>query len=234
MKEFMEKLFSNQYFGVCLFAVIGILALLFVIVLIMALRDAKKNKKALELTEETDKAEKMADVAFASVNDAPIKVEVSPIEEEKKEDVVEFKTTTNDTFEDVKVEAPTEFIENDKKSAFPDLDISKPEMESFKEAEENITSNDEEDKKEEKVDEPILKPQQPEQFSSIYVTPGAIPEKEEVSKSEENVIPDLSDIPMPTPIKVVSSTSIVDASSKEVNGATSEDVTKSSEEYTLK
>ena len=36
----------------------------------------------------------------------------------------------------------------------------------------------------EEVAEPVLKPQQPEQFSSIYVTPGAIPKKELNSLTE--------------------------------------------------
>lgn len=236
MKDFMEKLFSSQYFGVVLFSVIGVLALLFIIVLIMAIKDAKKNKRAQEFTEETDKAEKMADVAFASFNDTPIKAEVDPVKEEKHEDVVEFKTPTNDTFADIKVDAPTEFIDNNNKSAFPDLDISEPVASDLK-TDNSIGSTSEaetsnlkvvEEKKEDTVEEPVLKPQQPEQFSSIYVT------HDNTKSTNSNVMPDIADIPMPTPIKVVSSTSIEDVKRTDDNNVQEKDVSKTSEEYTLK
>ena len=229
MKEFMEKLFSSQYFVVILFAAIGILALLFIIVLIMALKDAKKNKRAQALTQESDQAEKMADVAFASVSDEPVKVETKGNNEvvEKPDDVVEIKATNNNTFDDIKVDAPTEMSNNEEKTVFPDLNVTKPDNNGIEIVNDvNNFTNDEEVK----TEEPVLKPQQPEQFSSVYVTPSS---KEEVNKSDNN-IPDFSDIPMPTPIQVVNSAGIIDSSKQNVENTPTEDVSKSSEEYNIK
>lgn len=233
MKEIMEKMFDSQYFVVILFAAIGILALLFIIVLIMAVRDAKKNKKAQEMTKEADSAGKMAEVAFASVNDSPVKIEVDPSvnnSSTKQDDVVEIKSTNNETFDDVKVDAPVGMAEENK-SIFPEIDVDKPKGDTFDKVngfDFNMDMN-----KADSTPEPVLKPQQPEQFSSIYVTPSETPKKEEPS-SGSNDIPDFSDIPMPTPIQVVNSASIIDSSKKDDASTSSNDVSNNSEEYTLK
>src|SRR5574344_613252 len=103
MKEFMEKLYSTQYFGVMLFVVIVILAVLFIIVLILALRDAKKRRQIENITEESDESAAMADVAFAQESVDTVKVEVTKETiansiEPKKDDVVEIQESTNNTF----------------------------------------------------------------------------------------------------------------------------------------
>lgn len=246
MKEFMEKLYSNQYFGVVLFAVIGILALLFIIVLILALRDAKKRKQIEDVTLESDKEEEMANVAFAKVNDNPVNLEVKediPQEEPKKEeDIVEIKPTESDGFDSVVVEAPTTMPVEDNKSLFPDLEIDKPVADEAVSIEPSIEEPVKEELKQEVVEqpkeevseEPVLKPQQPEQFSSIYVTPGAIPKKEEEKVSTPTDLPNFADIPAPTPVRVVNETSIIDSSAKVSPEVNANNVSKTSEEYTLK
>ena len=244
MKEFMGKLYSNQYFGIVLFAIIGILALLFIIVLILALRDAKKRKHIEDVTIESDKAEDMANVAFASYNDVPVKVEVKENDQvqavkedkvEKEDNVVEIKASEDESFDNVTVEAPTTMPNENSNSLFPDLEIGKPDI--------NEIDKPEEEKKEpiveevapkEEVAEPVLKPQQPEQFSSIYVTPGAIPKKEEDSVPTPTELPNFADIPAPTPVRVVNETSIIDSSAKYKQEIKADDVSETSEEYTLK
>ena len=245
MKEFMEKLYSNQYFGVVLFAIIGLLSLLFIIVLILALRDVKKRKHIEDVTEESDKAEDMANVAFASFNDVPVKVEVKEEKlstEAKEDNVVEIKSSQEGAFENVAVEAPTTMPEEDSKSLFPDLEIDKPIANetvnisnSVEEPiKEEIKQEVTEEPKQEVTEEPVLKPQQPEQFSSIYVTPGAIPKKEEEKVSTPTDLPNFADIPAPTPVRVVNEASIIDSSAKINQEVKANDVSETSEEYTLK
>ena len=243
MKEFMEKLYSNQYFGIVLFAIIGILALLFIIVLILALRDDKKRKQIEDVTIESDKAEDMANVAFASYNDVPVKVEVKaddqvqPVKEDKPEtedNVVEIKTLQDESFDSVTVEAPTTMPDENSASLFPDLEIGKPDINEIDKPEEEKKEPIVEEAPKEEVTEPVLKPQQPEQFSSIYVTPGAIPKKEEDSVSIPTELPNFADIPAPTPVRVVNETSIIDSSAKYKEEIKANDVIGTSEEYTLK
>ena len=243
MKEFMEKLYSNQYFGIVLFAIIGILALLFIIVLILALRDAKKRKQIEDVTIESDKAEDMANVAFASYNDVPVKVEVKaddqvqPVKEDKPEtedNVVEIKTLQDESFDSVTVEAPTTMPDENSASLFPDLEIGKPDINEIDKPEEEKKEPIVEEAPKEEVTEPVLKPQQPEQFSSIYVTPGAISKKEEETIPAPTELPNFADIPAPTPVRVVNETSIIDSSAKYKQEIKADDVSETSEEYTLK
>ena len=243
MKEFMEKLYSNQYFGIVLFAIIGILALLFIIVLILALRDDKKRKQIEDVTIESDKAEDMANVAFASYNDVPVKVEVKaddqvqPVKEDKPEtedNVVEIKTLQDESFDSVTVEAPTTMPDENSASLFPDLEIGKPDINEIDKPEEEKKEPIVEEAPKEEVTEPVLKPQQPEQFSSIYVTPGAISKKEEETIPTPTELPNFADIPAPTPVRVVNETSIIDSSAKYKQEIKADDVSETSEEYTLK
>src|SRR5574344_1915512 len=124
MKEFMENLYSKEYFGVTLFIVIGGLAVLFVIVLILALKDAKKRKKAVELTQESDKATDMAELSFAKNVTNPVNVEVNTNKQPEMESTVLIKDSTNG-FEDIKVDAPTS-INNETVSAFPEINVEAP------------------------------------------------------------------------------------------------------------
>ena len=65
--NFLEKLYSQEYFAPVLFTIIAILAVLFVIVLILALRDAKKNKKVEEKVNDTF-AEQKDEVQELNIN----------------------------------------------------------------------------------------------------------------------------------------------------------------------
>jgi type II secretory pathway pseudopilin PulG len=254
MKDFMEKLYSMQYFGVVLFSIIGILAVLFVIVLILALKDAKKRRQAENLTKESDQSASMADVAFAEEVHDPVKVEVTKTSEEtpKEDNVVQYQEAANNTFEDIKVEAPSELPKEENVSPFPDLEITQPvnlpadimndaEKEEIapviKETEEETVKVEEEKKDSANNEEPVLKPQQPEQFSSIYVTPGAIPNKETDEKVMPTEMPNLSDIPAPTPVRVVNESSIVDSSAKKElkpEDISTDKIANAAEEYTIK
>lgn len=114
--DFLENLFSQEYFAPVLFIVIAVLAVLFIIVLIMALKDAKKNK-AQQTTSNgnTD--------AFAEQNTNPVDVSVpvqnnvevaSPVVEENQvaqNNVIESIQPVSSNFENVNVEAPQPVVE---------------------------------------------------------------------------------------------------------------------------
>lgn len=93
MNEFLEKLYTNEYFPIILFSAIGILAILFVIILIMALRDAKKNNKLPEETENNLNHEEKEPVLPIPVSEEKEQFEDISFELPKKENV-DFDTLT--------------------------------------------------------------------------------------------------------------------------------------------
>ena len=115
MKAFLDKLYSYEYFGEILFAVIGVLVLAFIIILILGLRDAKKNKNAKEIVEESDIQTKNATDTFNEVAAAPVDLSVNNVNNESvvldQDNTIEIKQPINDTFADVKVNEPTTFEE---------------------------------------------------------------------------------------------------------------------------
>lgn len=115
MKEFLDKLYSYEYFGEILFIVIGVLVLAFIIILILGLRDAKKNKNAKEIVEESDLQTKNATDTFNEVASAPVDLSVNNVNTESvvldQDNTIEIKQPINNTFSDVKVNEPTTFEE---------------------------------------------------------------------------------------------------------------------------
>lgn len=93
MNEFLEKLYTNEYFPIILFSAIGILAILFVIILIMALRDAKKNNKLPEETENNLNHEEKEPVLPIPASEEKEQFEDISFELPKKENV-DFDTLT--------------------------------------------------------------------------------------------------------------------------------------------
>lgn len=115
--EFLEKLYSQEYFAPVLFIIIAILAVLFVIVLALALKDAKKNKKKVENNENNS----VDNNAFAPVSEAPQDVTIDivpdevpvqqPVQEEAAQNVVQENVVssvepTPSGFENVQIDAP--------------------------------------------------------------------------------------------------------------------------------
>lgn len=231
MKEIMIRLYSNQYFGIILFSIIGILTLLFVIVLILAIRDAKKQKKIDNVMRESDEANKMADVAFAQDNMKP--VDLSLLKDDKSESPVNLSEIDNGI--DKPVADPTS-EENGNDQVFPDLNITAPisteninnavkptkeiptgtESEDLKnialtlakeyQKEQNKSAND-------SIETPILKPQQSEQFSSVFVN-SKNNNNDSIQNNNNTEIPNIDSLPSPQPIKVIEESKIFDTSSE--------------------
>ena len=221
--EFLEKLYSKEYFAPVLFAVIAILAVLFVIVLILALRDAKK-KKALE--------NEAANDAFAKVNDEPqevnINVETPAVPEVKEESVVNSVEATPTGFENVEVPAPV--VENNEtpivaaptfEAPAPEIPVEEPQDIKIEEApkvevnEEQSAMNDldsiastllsqyKKDVPEEKVEAPSVAPVQSEPVASE--------------------VPSFTDIPVPQPVRVTESANVIDSGKQNVSNIQAEE-----------
>ena len=247
--EFLEKLYSQEYFAPVLFTIIAILAVLFVIVLILALRDAKKKKGNVEANT-TD--------AFAKTEDEiqEINVNVSNAnevkEENKEESVISSVEPTNNGFEDVAVEAPVaENNEipivnenNSEANVEPTFEPVSPvapveEQNEIKiEPEAEVSSNDVEKAEsdldaiaatllseyqkdgEAKEEDKVETPSvQPDQFSAVGVTPNTLPNVEE----EETSVPNLNDIPTPQPVRVTDTSTVIDSSKANVDNIPTEE-----------
>jgi hypothetical protein len=262
ISDFFEKLYSNQYFGIIIFSIIGILAVLFIIVLIIALKDAKKKKIADAVTSEADKESKMAEVAFAQEAVNPTNLEVTPNQDAApaiNDNVVEIKPTVNDSFDSVSVPEPTPIVDSnatvnmnttpEDSSINRDYNASSNVPESTPSAiDSNVDISQEQNdltaiaqslaaeyKKETGANDshtsaPVLKPTQPEQFSSVYVTPTPMPNAQ-TSNVVPNNMPNIADIPVPQPIKVENENRVFDSS----NSANTNPIDNiSTEEYKLK
>ena len=243
--EFLEKLYSQEYFAPVLFTIIAILAVLFVIVLILALRDAKKKKGVEGGTND----------AFAKVSEEPQEINVNvsnpeptevPVitenkeEEVKEENVISSVEPTATGFENVEVPAPVEennetpiVAEAPAPSIEPvvaapeepqDIKIdSIPEVETpeVEKAENDLDSiaasllSDYQKENEEKVETPSV---QPNEFSSVGITPNTLPVEE-----EKNDMPNLSDIPVPQPVRVTETSTVIDSSKQSVDSIPTEE-----------
>jgi type II secretory pathway pseudopilin PulG len=251
LNAYLEKLYSNQYFGVVIFSIIGVLALLFIIVLVLALKDAKKRKLADSVTVEADKESKMAKVAFAQEATTPTNVAIpnEPTAPTIKDDVVEIKPTVNNTFETVNVPEPTPIaVEPAPVNMAPVEPVTiTPSVNPTPENNQNIDISKEQDdltaiaqslaaeyKKEtganESTSEPTIKPAQPEQFSSVYVTPEPMPNTSSATVVPNNM-PNIADIPVPQPIKVENENKVFDSGTP-VNTNPIDNI--NAEEYKLK
>ena len=235
--QFLENLYSNQYFAPVLFTIVAILTVLFIIVLILALKDAKKNKNVVEVANNNDEDtfvqidESQADLSI------PIdKIKINNNHQEEKQEIVDSIVPETETFEEVKVEAPKELVENvETVQDYNDIKIEESEVASIddvKQAESELDiiaqtllkEYQKEHVEEEKIQTPQINEEKinSEQISSVFVSPKVSEE------THADVMPNFSDIPEPQPIKVVSSSDIIDSSKN--NDLNNIEV----EEYTIK
>ena len=239
--EFLEKLYSQEYFAPVLFAVIAILAVLFIIILILALRDAKKRKIVDGGTND----------AFAKVSEEPQEINVSvsnpetsevKIEPEIKEgSVISNVEPSANGFENIEVPAPV--VENNETPIVSEqsVDIPAPvqeEPQDIKLETELPAVNNEVEKAESDLDSiaaTLLNEykkddavgssvEEPKSFSSVDVTPNTLP-AEEVKNDVS--FPNLNDIPVPQPVRVTETATVIDSSKQNVDNI-------SAEEYNLK
>ena len=232
--EFLEKLYSQEYFAPVLFVIIAILAVLFVIVLILALRDAKKNKEMnVEKTEDT----------FAKIGDEPQEINININQEnenEVKEDsVINSVEPVSNSFENVEIAAPVaEEIEKpmvtEVKEDLNSIPMAPVGSQDIKLEDSPVATSEEVAKAENDLDaiastllseyqkdnaiktnvSEVEPTPQPDQFSSVYVTPNTLPN--EVEKSSVD-LPNLNDIPTPQPVRVTETSTVIDSSKQNAN-----------------
>jgi len=242
--EFLEKLYSQEYFAPVLFTVIAILAVLFIIVLILALRDAKKKKNV----------ESGANDAFANVSEEPQEINVNvtkPEEAEvkieptiKEEGVISNVEPTPTGFENIEIPAPVvennetpivseqsaevpvqeepqdikiepEAQSNTVEVATPENDLDSIAATLLSEYQKDGVSG--QDNVEIKPEEPSV---QPSNFSSVGITPNELPVEEE----NKNIsIPNLDDIPVPQPVRVTETSTVIDSSKQGVDNIPTEE-----------
>ena len=249
--EFLEKLYSQEYFAPVLFTIIAILAVLFIIVLILALRDAKKKKNVVDNT---------ANDAFAKVNDEAQEVninatspEINEIKEEKininNNDVVSSVETTGSEFKEIEIPAPiadnnestitsqevvTPSVDN---VVTPEVETPEIKIETPEEVVTEINSNDvaqaendldsiaatllsEYKKDNQSVEVPSEEVStQPSEFSSVGVTPDVLPAEEK----KDSELPSLNDIPVPQPVRVTDTSTIIDSSKQNIDNIQTEE-----------
>ena len=254
--EFLEKLYSQEYFAPILFTIIAILAVLFIIVLILALRDAKKKKGAVDNTTTDAFAKTNEEVQEINVNVSAPEVSEENKEEEKKEESVinsveptaagfenvevpapvaeenetpisnpinveptaEIVAPASEESQDIKIEATPEVVtpvvpapaSNDVEKAENDLDSIAATL--LSEYQKDGSSN------ETKVETPSVQPAT--EFSSVGITPNTLPVEEE-NKSVE--IPGLNDIPVPQPVRVTETSTVIDSSKQNVDNIPTEE-----------
>lgn len=90
MKFLYEKIYSNEYFALILFATIAILLILFGIVLLAAIRDTKKRKLAELEKQEKENINALQDKVNIMSNDEEIFGSTEAFKEESKEAPLEF------------------------------------------------------------------------------------------------------------------------------------------------
>ena len=238
--EFIEKLYSQEYFAPVLFAVVAILAILFIIVLILAVKDSKK-KKNVTSNEVSD--------TFAKVDDVPQeinvnvtsenqeKIEVSEIKEENPVNNIE---TNGTEFESVVVPAPigeeNETIINNDNNIISEevthipVEPEEIRVEASPEMESSI-KNDEVEQAENDLDSiaASLLSEYKKDNKTEDETPVELPQVEETSKpiveeeKKEIELQNLNDIPVPQPIKVTDTAAIIDSSKKRVDDIQTEE-----------
>ena len=218
--EFIEKLYSNEYFAPVLFTIVGILTVLFIVVLILALLDAKKSRKSVvEIVETPDEFAKLnSEFTEDVMNFKEDKKEV--VEENKEEVVIDKVEPDADSFEEVTIEAPQEEVISD---ANEEIKVENEEVASVElERAENdldeiaatlLREYQKEDSDDEKIETPHVVD---DQISPVFVTPDTLPNKvEENNDVTIDNMPSLSDIPLPQPVRVVSQSQIIDSSKKD-------------------
>lgn len=243
--EFLEKLYSQEYFAPVLFTIIAILAVLFIIVLILALRDAKRKKNEVNGGTNDAFAKVSEEVQEINVNvSEPTPTEVNEensVEPVKEESVINSVEPTATGFENVEVPAPV--VENNEtpiateqvveQNPEPVLPVEEPQdikIEAAPEVSENEVEKAENDldsiaatllseyQKEEtpKVETPVV---QPNEFSAVGITPNTLPVEEETSSN----IPNLSDIPVPQPVRVTETSTVIDSSKQNLDDIPTEE-----------
>ena len=220
--EFIEKLYSNDLFAPILFTIVGILTVLFIVVLILALKDAKKSQKSVvEIADTPDEFDKLNE----EVIETPVEVnalENENVELQKEavvaEDVVNSVVPNADSFEDVAINAPEEKeevgeikVENEEVASIEleraENDLDEIAATLLKEYQKETDNDDEE-----RVEIPQANDNQ---TSPVFVTPDTLPNKVDEEKVEAKEMPNLIDIPVPQPIRVVQSSQVIDSSKKE-------------------
>lgn len=223
--EFLYKLYSNEYFGVILFTIIGILAFLFILILILGKIDEKKSKQAIKESEDAFKDVTPEAVALeAPVNVAQPVVELEPtideeqpiMEEAIEESPVEIIEEPEEVIEPITMSESDPFansyldlseiersLNNTIEEPQPKEEITfmTPDLEE-KEAVTNITAS-----------EPAKVTPMPDQFSSVYVNHSV--DVPTVHPEEENDAPDME---FELPKKVTETTSEAEPKQEEVPG----------------
>lgn len=223
MNTFFDKLFSYQYFGIILFSVIGILAVLFIILFAIAISDAKKNKITNNIEEENniDKKEKAKEEKTTKKEDKKEKAESKKTE--SKEDKIkepEIEIPLDDIIESTKVEEdPVIDLGVNLESTLADLDNTLASLNINKEKDVKKINIDQEKedlqslamslvkdyKKEKKIE--INDIEETEEIEEVKLKDNFVKPIEE-PKIEPIAMPDLDDIPMPQAIKVVDQTPV--------------------------
>lgn len=228
--EFLEKLYSQEYFAPVLFTVIAILAVLFIIVLILALRDAKKRKN-IEGNGSTD--------TFAQTNEQPqeISINIAPSSTEVKAEiptvnVISSVDPTTNSFQNIEVPAP--IVENNETPivAAPTEEIVQPvapveepqdiKIESAPSVSADVNSSNDLDaiastllseyQKDKEVSEKVETP-----APEVATNPLPVEEKKEID------LPSLNDIPVPQPVKVTETQTVIDSSKQSVDSIQTEE-----------
>ena len=246
MNSILDKVFSFQYFGIILFSVIGILAVLFVILFAVAIKDAKKNKINNNI-EEQNEEEKNDSIKETNKKKEEKKTKKAE-KEDKKEEVKELKKEEpQEEIEEVsikeEIEIPIEEVIEPQEDNDIDLDVSLEKTLADLDntlASLNIT-------KEDAIEEPVIEDvkidvtQENEDLQNLAMSLVKDYKKEkkpkEVVKEEKKIepiaMPNLDDIPMPQAIKVIDSTPINNPKKRTVKRRTAIDSIVG-EEYKLK
>ena len=230
--EFIEKLYSNDLFAPILFSIVGVLSVLFVIVLILALRDAKKSKESVIITEVPEEFDKYSDEQMLADFEAQMKA----AEEEKKanvevpkEEVVSNIDLDDNSFESVSVDTPEILPEDTSKIKVEKEEVASVELERAENDLDEIAATLLKEYQKETSDDEVVEatPISEAQTSPVFVSPDTLPVKEEKVSVE---LPSISDIPVPQPVRVVQTSSIIDSSKKD--SLSLNDI--ANEEYTIK
>lgn len=191
--NWIYDLYSNEFFGVILFTVIGVLAVLFILILILGKMDEQKRKKA-----EAKEEDAMKDVTPEAVKvEVPISTEkveeepVVPVEEVKEPEPMEEEMVVSVEVPEEEI-APVTFEPEPEEENYSTSFLGLEEIEKSLNVETVTPVVEEEVVSEPEVEEAPKTQVLQDQFSSVYVTPSA--SKPEVKKS----VPDM-DFELPKP-----------------------------------
>lgn len=180
--EFLYKLYGNEYFGVILFTIIGILAFLFILILILGKIDEKKSKQA----------EKEAEDALKDVTPAAVAVEAPAVVSNPAIEIQPEISVEQPVMEEAVDVAPIEIVEEPEEEVIEPVTMteSDPFANAYldlSEIERSLNSTLEEPQVQEEVtfvtpnlgteeavttmttSEPAKVTARPDQFSSVYV-----------------------------------------------------------------